>query len=134
VNLFPQKCNCVWWCRKEEEEESFMLSTKRTFPFFLGMHILFVTLPTFLLHFLWLYIIYDYFYSSLISPLISLQICSFHFKFVLSYFRALFLPHFFILPRCVFVSIICEYTSKYNALENLKHMVMFIYYMKNLKQ
>ena len=77
MNPFPRKCNCVWWCRKEEEEESFMLSTKITLPFFLGMHILFFTLPNFLLQFLWWYIIYHYIYSSIISHIFSLQICSF---------------------------------------------------------
>ena len=74
------------------------------------MHILFFTLPNFFVTFLWLYIIYHYIYLSLISPLFSLQICSFLCKFVLSYLRALFFPLFFILPLCVFVSILCEYT------------------------
>ena len=87
---------------------------KRTLSFFLGMHILFFTLPIFfvtpfmIIYYLSLYLFISHF-SSLFSTILfffTLQICSFVSLCTL-------FPLFFILPRCVFMSLLCEYTSKY---------------------
>ena len=99
-NFSPQQK----WCKKKEEvscfqqNELFHYSYVCTFSYWLY--------PTSLLHFLWLYIIYHYIYSSFISPsllyanlfLFSLQICSF-------VSLCTFLPLFFIIPVCFRVNI-----------------------------
>ena len=79
------------WCRKKKEE-SFMLSTKKTFSFFLGMHILFFTLSNFFVTlFMIIYYLSLYLFVSHVS---SFFLC----KFVLLFFANLFFHifvHFF---------------------------------------
>jgi len=71
--------------RNKKKKKSFMLSTKRTLSFFLGMHILFFTLPNFfvtivmIIYYLSLYLFIYHFFFLFSANLFffSLQICFF---------------------------------------------------------
>jgi len=118
VNTFPQKCNCVQWCRKQEEEESFMLSTKITLSLLLGMHTLFFNLSNFFVTLfiiiccLSLYLVVSHF-SSLFFANLFFSLQNLFFRIFVHFFS----PLFFVLPSSIFMSILCEYKPFFHFLK-----------------